>query len=229
MKRELFCLIFIFVLLATVVQAKEKLVVFRETLTFEGDASTAAQEILKQEASYSTADYAVLFLVVESGNHKEIQVAYTEPFPLSNDELRQLLFTPEILVLLRQDNKIFAFDLMELTLEDALDIGSSQAQPVLCNYNKVCDSYESRMTCPSDCALAENQFCRILLDGYCDSTCKGDLDCKCGDGTCNYFESGFSCPKDCPPLDKNYYCSLIRDNVCDTSCFLGDIDCKTFK
>lgn len=69
------------------------------------------------------------------------------------------------------------------------------------------------------------QYCATVKDGYCEQECPGiDLDCLCGDATCQYHEAAAACPADCEGA-REQLCTILRDGICDEKC-RGDIDCR---
>ncbi|MEM5870937.1 MAG: hypothetical protein QXX04_01060 [Candidatus Aenigmatarchaeota archaeon] len=77
----------------------------------------------------------------------------------------------------------------------------------LCNYNKICDEYESYLSCPSDCPLdSRDGVCIKDRDGICDPDCLPGID------------------PDCVELKPNIICLNIKDGICDENC-IDDPDC----
>lgn len=70
------------------------------------------------------------------------------------------------------------------------------------------------------------EYCNIIKDGYCDPNCEGDLDCLCGDGVCQQFETYVTCPQDCKGEEPSFFCDFRSDGVCQKTCLLLDPDCK---
>lgn len=70
----------------------------------------------------------------------------------------------------------------------------------------------------------EEIVCVPYKDGVCEPRCDNDLDCDCGDGTCQPYENSLTCPADCqsPGITR---CSIISDNTCTQECQLLDPDC----
>ena len=81
---------------------------------------------------------------------------------------------------------------------------------VKCSPNGVCeaDKGENYFTCSDDCPSgSSDNVCDMVRDGKCDPDCtkESDLDCYCGDGTCQNFENYKTCPKDCQAPISSYY------------------------
>lgn len=67
--------------------------------------------------------------------------------------------------------------------------------------------------------------CPPIKDGVCETTCDGlDLDCLCGDLSCQPHETYATCPSDCVH-EINKLCPIIRDGFCDDTCRPFDADC----
>lgn len=67
-------------------------------------------------------------------------------------------------------------------------------------------------------------YCQAVKDGYCDPKCEGtDLDCLCGDATCQYHETIATCADDCRQ-EQGRLCAVFRDGICDENC-RQDLDC----
>jgi hypothetical protein len=81
---------------------------------------------------------------------------------------------------------------------------------VKCSPNGMCevDKGENYFTCSDDCSSgSSDNICDMIRDGKCDPDCtkESDLDCYCGDGTCQNFENYKTCSKDCQvPISSNY-------------------------
>ncbi len=124
-------------------------------------------------------------------------------------------------------------------LEPLEEIGIEE-EPLLCSQvdGTICDpdkcsgdlvgAADSENCCIGIC-LSEipkkQQYCSTIKDGYCDTECIGmDLDCQCGDRTCQYHENHLTCPVDCAETP-GYTCTVIKDGICDPRCPIIDADC----
>ncbi|MFW5852476.1 MAG: hypothetical protein ACOCUR_00425 [Nanoarchaeota archaeon] len=59
------------------------------------------------------------------------------------------------------------------------------------------------------------------------SFCNNNGICEpCSEGLCNNIENHLTCPDDCSSGDKDNYCDLQRDGVCDPDCVHYDFDCE---
>ena len=72
--------------------------------------------------------------------------------------------------------------------------------PNFCIKDGICNTPENYYTCQTDCqTFADDGICIPAHEGHCDPDCIGikDLDCACGDGICQKYESEESCAVDC--------------------------------
>lgn len=75
-------------------------------------------------------------------------------------------------------------------------------------------------------SYAKKPVCVVIKDGYCDGSCpETDLDCYCGDGQCQAFESSVTCSQDCGTEKTAALCGFVKDDACEQSCPFPDPDC----
>jgi len=108
-------------------------------------------------------------------------------------------------------------------IDEGAQLGqASQAVVPACNYNGICEFFETPQTCVHDCDFG---YCG---DGFCTgdesvTTCK--TDCFCGNSTCDSGEDCSSCEKDCG------CCNCCGDGICEGHEFghcLPDCHCGNF-
>ncbi len=97
-----------------------------------------------------------------------------------------------------------------------------------------CDvSQENFVNCPQDCPPAAlDGWCVPFDDFVCDPDCGRDLDPNCAcdsNGYCDKpYENHVNCPVDCPPENRDGFCTKRADGICDPDCLPGqDPDCSS--